>query len=34
MQSAEIYDRMVHDAWSAPQTHERIREYMARVTRR
>jgi enoyl-CoA hydratase len=34
MDGAAEYDRAVHARWSAPQTHERIREYMARVVRR
>ena len=34
MDRAEMYDRQAHAAWSAPETHARIREYMARVTRK
>lgn len=34
MERAEVYDGRVHAAWSAPETHERIREYMARIGRK
>lgn len=34
MERAELYDRQAHEAWSAPETHARIRAYMERVTRK
>jgi enoyl-CoA hydratase len=34
MDGAAEYDRRVHALWSAPETHERIRAYMARIARK
>lgn len=34
MDAAAEYDRQVHAIWSAPQTHARIRDYMARIARK
>jgi enoyl-CoA hydratase len=34
MDAAEEYDRNVLTLWSAPETHARIRDYMARVVRK
>jgi enoyl-CoA hydratase len=31
MDDAKAYDRAAHELWAAPETHARIREYMARL---